>query len=319
MEKIRYGIMGTASIVDRFVGAVRASSQGTVHALASRSQDKAKEKAESLGIGKWYGSYEEMVKDEQINVIYIPTINHAHKENAMLALQSGKHVVVEKPMTLSEEDTRELFQLAREKNLFIMEAQKSLFLPVTEEVKRILTEGLLGKIQLMEYRISVPDVGFKWFYDLASGGGALFGSGNYILTHSQYLLEDTFLSSRGLATLSPQGVDLQCVMLLKSTQGVLVEGKITTLVRTDSELSIHGEKGRILIKDFWKARKAVVEIEGEAPREIHFPCEYEMVYEVDHINSCILMGLTESPVMTGNLSVASARLTDEIWKDFLEV
>ena len=318
MKKLRYGIMGTASIIDRFVGAVRASGQGEVHALASRSLEKAREKGEKLNIGTCYGSYEEMVKDEEIDVIYVPTINHAHKENAMLALRSGKHVVVEKPMTLSEKDTRELFALAKEKKLFIMEAQKSLFLPVTLQVKEMLDQGLLGRVHLMEYRISVPEVGFKWFYDLPSGGGAVFGSGNYILAHSQYLLSDSFTSLRGMATLSEKGVDLQCMMMLKSSKGVLVEGKITTLIRADSELNIYGEKGRVRILDFWKARRALVEIRGEEVREIQVLIDYEMVYEVDHINSCILQGLTESPVMSERLSVESARLIDELWKDFLQ-
>ena len=318
MKKIKYGIMGTARIIDRFVGAVRASEKGEVHALASRSLEKAWERADGLDIDTAYGSYEELAKDPDIDVIYVPTINHAHKENAMLALENGKHVLVEKPMTLSEKDTRELFDFARKKNLFIMEAQKSLFLPVTNEVKRILENDEIGKVHLFEYSISIPEVGFRWFYDKKSGGGALYGSGNYILAHAMNLTEEKLTSAKGHATLSDEGVDLQCAFVLKSQGGVLIEGKITTMVQADSILRIFGEKGKIEIHDFWKAREALVEIYSKGMRRLSHPVEYEMVYEVNHVNECISKGLTESPLMKKHYSIESARITDELWKEFLE-
>ena len=318
LRKIRYGIMGTARIIDRFVGAVRASEKGEVRAIASRSLEKARERADGLGIDTVYGSYEELVKDPNLDVIYVPTINHAHKENAMLALLNGKHVLVEKPMTLSEKDTRELFDYARKQNLFIMEAQKSLFLPVTEEVKGILQKQELGKVHLFEYTISIPEVGFRWFYDRKSGGGALYGSGNYILAHAMNLTEEKITKATGLATLSEEGVDLQCAFVLQSQSGALIQGKITTMVRADSVLRIFGEKGKIEIRDFWKAREATVEIYGEPVRTIGYPVEFEMVYEVDHVNACLEKGLYESPVMKSLYSIESAKITDGLWAEFLK-
>lgn len=309
--------MGTARIIDRFVGAVRASEKGEVHAIASRSHEKARKRADGLGIDIIYGSYEDLAKDPDLDVIYVPTINHAHKENAMLALENVKHVLVEKPMTLSEKDTRELFDYARKKKRFIMEAQKSLFLPVTNEVKRILHEQELGKVHLFDYSISIPEVGFRWFYDKKSGGGALYGSGNYILAHAMNLTEEKLIAHTGLATLSDEGVDLQCAFVLKSLGGALIQGKITTMVQADSVLRIFGEKGKIEIRDFWKAREAKVEIYGEPVRRISHPVEFEMVYEVDHVNACLEKGLYESPVMKSIYSMESAKITDDLWEDFL--
>lgn len=319
MRKIRYGIMGTARIIDRFVGAVRASDFGEVHALASRSLEKARERGRELSIDQVYGGYEELVKDPEIDVVYVPTINHAHKENAMLALHAGKNVLVEKPMTLSGKDTRDLFELAEKKNLFIMEAQKSVFLPITEEVKSILAGGELGKVHQYEYSISIPEVGFSWFYDRKSGGGVLYGSGNYIFAHVMNLTEERLMASRGLATLSEEGVDLQCSFVLKTESGALVDGKITTMVQADSVLRIFGEKGRVEVRDFWKAREATVEIYGEGIRILSHPVHFEMVYEVNHVNECIIEGWTESPVMKKAYSVESADITDALWRGFLEI
>lgn len=318
MRKYKYGIMGTGRIVERFVGAVRSSESGEVSAISSRSLEKAKEKAEELKIDRYYGSYEDLVEDDDIDIIYIPTINSAHKENAVLALNHHKHVVVEKPMTLRRDETKLLFDLAREKGLFIMEAQKSLFLPVTEDVKKIIREGVIGNVHLLDYMISIPEVGFDWFYDKKSGGGALYGSGNYILAHAMHLLEEKLLSPSGHATLSDQGVDLQCIFNLKSKGGVLVDGKITTLVAADSGVTIYGEKGRIIIRDFWKARHAEVFVYGESSRQISVPVEYEMVYEVNHVHDCIRQGLSESPVMSSSISISSGECMDELWDQFVK-
>ena len=318
MKKLKYGIMGTGRIVERFVGAVRSSDACEVTAVASRSLEKAREKAGELSIEKYYGSYEDLVSDDDIDIIYIPTINFAHRDNAVLALSHNKHVLVEKPMTLSKEDTEMLFELAREKGLFIMEAQKSLFLPVTEEVKKVIREGVIGKVHLLDYMISIPEVGFEWFYDRKSGGGALYGSGNYILAHAMHLLEEEHLSSSGQAALSDEGVDLQCIFSLKRSDGVLVDGKITTLFAAESGLTIYGEKGKILIRDFWKARHAEVSVYGGSSRQISVPVEYEMVYEVNHVHACISKGLNESPVMTSRISISSAEHIDRLWEQFLK-
>ncbi|WP_313126372.1 Gfo/Idh/MocA family protein, partial [Proteiniclasticum ruminis] len=119
MKKIRYGVMGTGRIVDRFVSAVRTSSEGEIYAICSRTEESARRKASELHITTWYGSYEELVEDPEVDVVYVPTINFMHREHALLALRHGKHVVVEKPMTLSRKDTEELFEEAEKRGRFI--------------------------------------------------------------------------------------------------------------------------------------------------------------------------------------------------------
>lgn len=317
MEKVRYGVMGTGKIVDRFVSAIRASKESEVYAICSRSEASAKKKAEELDIATYYGTYEALVSDDRVDVVYIPTINHAHKENALLALAHGKHVVVEKPMTLSFQDTQELFEEAERKNCFIMEAQKSLFLPVTLKVRQWLQEKKIGKLQLMEYDIFVPDVSFQWFYDREKGGGALMGSGNYIFSHGMLMENTEIVAVDGQATMD-RGVDLQCTFLMKFRSGVLASGKITTLAAGESKCTLYGELGKIIINDFWKARNAVLELRNGHRQEIAFPVEFEMVYEVDHVSECLGNGLLTSPVMTRERSLAAAEYTDRLYQGFWE-
>ena len=316
MEKIRYGILGTARIIDRFVAAVKNSDFGEVTAVASRDLDKARLRAEKLSVDKYYGSYEALLEDEAIDVVYVPTINHMHYANAKDALLHGKHVVLEKPMTLTKKDTEELFELAKEKGLFLMEAQKSVFLPVTLEAEKLIRSGVLGRLHLMDYSISIPNVDFKWFYDKNSGGGALLGSGSYILSHARKLLQEKFVSTLGMATIGETGIDTQCAFQLKSASGVLVSGRITTLVKAESEARIYGEKGMILIKDFWKARSLFIKLYDGDERSMEFPVDYEMIYEVNHINDCIRNGLLNSPIMDKETSIATAEIIENLISTF---
>ena len=316
MDRVRFGILGTARIIDRFVGAVKNSDFGEVSAIASRDLEKARLRADKLSIGKYYGSYEELLEDETIDVVYIPTINHMHFANARDALLHGKHVVLEKPMTLNKKDTEELFILAKEKGLFLMEAQKSVFLPVTLEAEKLIRSGIIGKVHLADYTISVPNVDFKWFYDKSSGGGALLGSGSYIISHARKVLQEEFVSSHGMATIGETGIDTQCTLSFKTASGVLVSGRITTLVKAESEARIYGEKGMLIIKDFWKARSMTLKLNDGEERTLDFPVEYEMVYEVNHIIDCIRNGLLTSPIMDRETSVATAEIVENLTHSF---
>lgn len=316
MEKIKYGILSTASIVERFVQAVRGSKNGEVVAIASRSLEKAQNKAVELKISKSFGSYEELVSCEDVQVVYIPTINHMHFENAKLALNHGKHVLVEKPMTLSEEHTTYLFKLAKKKNLFIMEAQKSVFLPITIDVKEKVKDGIIGKLHYVRYTMSYPEVGFDWFYDVNKGGGAVYGNAGYILSHSSFILDQELVQPSGLATLGGGGIDLACILSLKTNDGVLIQGQITTILDITSQAEFYGDKGKITINDFWKAREALVEVTGKKAQILSYPVDYEMVYEVDHVNECIEKGIFISAVMTDKRSIATAEIIDLFHEDF---
>lgn len=315
MRKIRYGILGTGRIVDRFVSAVRASEAGEVYAICSRTEENARRRASELDISTFYGTYEELVSDEKVDVVYVPTINYMHKEHAMLALTHGKHVVVEKPMTLTRKDTEDLFKEAEKRGRFLMEAQKSLFLPVTKKVKEWLDEGKIGKLTLMAYDIFVPDVSFQWFYEREKGGGALLGSGNYIFSHALFMTGSRPVSMEGQSVLGKE-VDLQCAFLLKFREEILATCKITTMAKGDSRCILFGTEGRIVIEDFWKAREAILELRTGEIERIAFPEPYEMVYEVNHMNECIEKGLLLSPVMDQEMSLACAEYTDRLYEVF---
>lgn len=319
MAKIRYGILGAANVAPRFIKAVQNTDDAVVTAIASRDMNKARSMADNLGIGKFYGSYMELLEDPEIDAVYIATPNSLHKEHMMMVLGNGKHAVCEKPFTLNEADAHEVFALARDKSLFVMEAQKSVFLPVTLDIRRLLTSGELGRIHLIDYCQSATGFIQDWFYRRESGGGALNGSLSYPMEHAMYLTGSEIDSARGTSTIGETGVDLQCAASVSLKDGTLITSRITTLVETRGMAVVWCEKGHVEIPDFWKARKAKVFYGDGSTIEIEHPCELEMTYEVEHISRCIMDGLTESPVMTERMTSMSAKALEdvrrEIWQE----
>ena len=130
--------MGAAKIVPRFVAGVKESGQAEVTGIAARNKEKAQKTALELEIPQVYDDYASLVNAAEIDLIYIPLINKQHYPQAKMALEAGKNVLLEKPFTLTLEESQELFKIANEKNLFLMEAQKSVFLPVMAQIKKWL-------------------------------------------------------------------------------------------------------------------------------------------------------------------------------------
>ena len=194
------GILSTSSIAPRFIAAVREEGSFQITALSSRSQEKAEEKAKAWDIPKAYGSHEDLLKDKDVDIVYISAVNSAHYKWAKAALEAHKHVICEKPCTTTEAQTKELFALAKEKRLFLMEAQKMLFLPAVLAAKQAIDEGKLGKIHMAEFNHSFYGSYNNWMYDEAAGGGPLLSSAIYVVELLQYLFGCKIAQMDGLCT-----------------------------------------------------------------------------------------------------------------------
>jgi len=316
MRKLRYGILSTASIVPRFINALRESRTGEAVAIASRSLEKANQKAQLWNIPKTYGSYEELCKDPDIDVVYVAMINSEHYRNAYMALSCGKHVVCEKPFALKASEAQHLFAYAREQNLFIVEAQKVVFLPTIHEIKSLIQSGALGRIHLVDLTSSCSSVYNDWLHSKAAGGGALYGNASYSLHLVQFLFDCPIISYTGTATRIDSEVDEQCVINLKMENQVLVVSKISTNVEAINKAYIYGELGYIEIPDYWKARTAHVHYKTGEQQIIFHPCEFELTYEAAHFNDCIQNGLLQSPVMTESITVNTLEIMQHLQEQF---
>ena len=310
------GILSTSSIAPRFIAAVREEGSFQITALSSRSLEKAEEKAIGWGIPKAYGSHEDLLQDSDVDIVYISAVNSAHYKWAKAALAAGKHVICEKPCTTTEAQTRELFAMAKERNLFLMEAQKMLFLPAVLAVKEAITSGKLGKVKIAEFNHSFYGSYNNWMYDEAAGGGPLLSSGIYVIELLQFLFDCDVAEVRGICEKHPgTNVEEQYAISGRMENGVLFSMKNSTVALMKNGACFYGEKGYAELPDYWKARKVIFcDHKTEAVEE--YPCDHELLYEVRHIADCFEKGLRESPVVSGEFSARAIRTLENIKKQW---
>ena len=308
---IRYGILSTSSIAPRFISAVRAAGDAQIVALSSRSVEKAREKAALWDIPTAYGSHKELLEDPNVDVVYISTVNAQHYTWAKAALEHGKHVVCEKPCTVSSALTRELFVLAQQKRLFLMEAQKMLFLPAILETRKFISAGLLGDIHMVEMSHSFSAAYNNWMYDAQAGGGPLLSSGIYAVEFLLWMF-GPIRSIKGTASFMPNGVEYQYILTGETENGILFSIRNSTKTALDNTAKIYGANGFLEIPEYWKARKINLQLSNQETQIYEFPCEYELVYEAEHISRCVETGALTSPVVTPELTIAGIEALEQV-------
>ena len=308
--KYNFGILSTSSISKRFVLALKESGVGIPLALCSRTKEKASQKAKEWGIERAYGDYQSLINDPDIDVVYVSTVNSEHYHWAKAAILKGKHVLCEKPCTVSTEQTRELFELAEENGVLLMEAQKMLFLPVWEKVKQIVGSGALGKARSVNMSHSFPVSYNNWMLDKSLGGGPLLSSGIYAIELILWLFGDV---ERLCPVLYYGDGEVERAYHVSgiTKSGVLFTFENSTLVQLPNEAEIFFEKGSIKVKNYWKARSFVVKTE-KGEESFTFDCEHELIYEILHFIDCLENGLCESPVMTKKLSLNGIGVIEKI-------
>lgn len=306
--QLNYGILSTSSIAPRFIAAVREADAGKCVALSSRTLDKALEKAKEWNIPQAYCSHEELLNDENVNIVYISTVNALHYKWAKAALEKGKHVICEKPCTTCAEQTRELFALAREKGLFFMEAQKMLFLPAVQALRSHIESGELGQIRMVELSSSFAADYNSWMFDKSAGGGPLLSSGIYGIQLITWLF-GPIKSISGFHSAEAGEAEWQYAICGETQSGVLFTLRNSMRATLENSAKFYGTKGNAELPSFWKARKLILSEQTE-----EFPCQHELIYEATHIMECLEKGLLTSPIATEDLAVQGIAAIEEIKK-----
>ena len=305
--KLRYGIVSTATITRRFINAVKKSGDEVI-GVASRTKSKAEILAKELNIQNVYDDYATMYADKNIDIVYIATNNATHVEQIKLALHYRKHVVCEKPIALNKQQAIEIFELARKQNCFLMEAQKSVFLPVTNDIKEIIEKQTLGKLHQVEMSSSFPNPTAPWMHD-PTQGGVIYGSANYTFHYLDYLLNPTHSKLRSLGIFEESGT-CERVSLSLILDNVLVNSRISMNGFTQNHAIFYFEHGYIRVPQYWKAQSYFIH-KNETIKEVIYNIDFEMLYEVEHIHKCIENGLLESPIMSAKRSIMCCKLVDE--------
>ncbi len=316
-KRINWGIIGLGGVAHEFAMGLKNSEHSHLYGVGSRSIETAKEFCHNYEADVFYGSYEELAQNPDIDIIYIATPHVFHKENTLLCLNAGKHVLCEKPFTLSGADAQEMVTVAKEKGLFLMEALWSRFFPLMDKVREILDQKLIGDIVSID-----AEFGFKAAFDPDSrlfnkelGGGALFDIGIYLISLAHMVLGVPERIEAG-ADIGVTDIDERCTMILRYPNDALARLGCTITEEKDGEAKIVGTAGSITIcSHFWRPERMVVEIDGKGLEEFLFDIDGNGYnYEAEAVSEALLNGETEHAHMPLQGSVEILNIIDEIRK-----
>jgi len=316
MRKIKWGIIGLGNIANKFAQTVKAMDSVELEAVASRNKEKSEAfgKVYDVPFEKCYSSYEELVKDESIEAVYIAVPHVFHKELSILCLKNGKAVLCEKPVTMNGNEIREVINVAEENKMFFMEGMKTRFLPINQKIKSWINEGRIGDVRLLQ-----ADFGFNAQFDPMNrlfnkdlGGGALLDVGIYNVSYSSFIFGNYPKSIKSNLYIGKTGVD-ECVSINLGYE----EGKQAQLygainINTIRDANIIGTKGKICVPKFSNADTAYILIDGKE-KKIQMPFDINgFEYQISEVVKCINEGKLQSEIMSWNDSIEIMNIMDYI-------
>ncbi len=314
---MKWGILAPGTIANKFAQTVIGMNtpEEQLLAVGSRNLEKAKTFGEQYGIPNCYGSYEELTADKTIDAVYICSPNNYHYEHAMLCLNAGKHVLCEKPFTVTAADAERLYKAAEEKGLFIMEGFWIRFLPLYESILEIIQSGKYGKLMHARCNYGFVAKGArlerKMRADLA--GGALLDIGIYNLGFLQMVMGSSPESFQTTVRRNEYGTDtFSTVDLVYPGERTAYAAQCIGMVM-DRQAALYFEHAEIDLPDFQQAFSMTVKPEGEDPYEVTMQPEINgFEYEIREVTACVRAGLNASRIYRPEQSVSLIHLLEEI-------
>lgn len=317
MSKFKFAIMGAANIAEKFCDAVSKTDSCEVIAVSGKTEARLKEFSEKMGIPKYYVGYENMLKNEKPDCVYIATVTSLHYELTMLCIKYGIPVLCEKAMFRNSEEASTCLSYAKEKGVFVMEAMWSRFLPAIKKAKEWADSGKIGKIGFVK-----ADLGWtaqvnpnNRFYSKALGGGAAYDLLVYSYELSTYILGDGFKDMSVQAVWSDTGVDISENVTLRYDSAIASLGASLSCM-VEERLVISGDRGLIIVPKIHFASEAFLYDSSRNEIE-HFVDDITpngFIYEVLEAAECVKSGKLESETVPHSTTLGCAKMFDELLK-----
>lgn len=248
MKNWNMAILGAGNIANAMAQTINGLEEVNAYAVASRDKKRAEEFATRWNFEKAYGSYEELVSDPEVELIYIATPHSHHFEHAKLAVEHGKAVLVEKAFTANAIQAEELIRLAEEKNVFLTEAIWTRYLPTATTIQNILKAGAIGEPQSLTAEFSIPLTHIKRMCEPKLAGGALLDLGMYTLTFASMYFGDDIVRVESKCKKYETGVDATDEILFTYRDGKVAQLRTSFVSGPVNEATIRGTKGSLYVK-----------------------------------------------------------------------
>ncbi|TBX17351.1 oxidoreductase [Clostridium perfringens] len=290
MKKLKWGILGPGNIARDFAQALNRVN-GEVYAVASRNKERAEKFARENDVKKAYGSYDEIIKDKDIDVVYIATPHSNHYEYIIKSLNNNKHVLCEKAITVNEKELEEALKIAREKNLVLEEAMTLFHMPLYEKVIKKINNEDLGKVNMVQVSFG----SFKEydennrFFNLDLAGGALLDIGTYALFFARYFLSSMPEEILSTVKKAKTGVDEESGIILKTKEEEIATISLAFRSKMPKRGIVSCDNGFITIDNFPRANKATINYLDGAVEVIECgeeekALDYEVIFMEEKIN-----------------------------------
>lgn len=315
-DKVRWAILGTGDIAGQFAGDLRHVKDAELWAVGSRSLDRAEAFGDRFSVPKRYGSYEETVADPSVNIVYVATPHPRHRDDSLLAINSGKGVLCEKPFAINAQQALEMCEAATEQGVLLMEARVSHFFPAMSRVRALLAEDAVGAVRLVK-----ADFCFRreWdpehrLFSMEMGGGALLDVGIYGVALAQMALRREPESILSTVEKASTGVDVQSTLLFEYGGGTAAVVTCGSRLDLPQAATIAGTAGYIHIPPRFAQPDslALTAADGKEQRWEYAHMGLGYAFEAEEACRCIRAGDTQSAMLPLEDTLAVMRTLDRV-------
>ncbi len=289
LKQKRIAIMGTGNIAGIMAQTIKKMKNVKCYAVASRDSNRAKEFAKKYGVKKAYGSYEEMVMDSKIDLVYIATPHSEHYQNMKLCIENGRAVLCEKAFTANAKQAEDIFKLAKENGVFVAEAMWTRYMPMLSTIRGILNSGIIGMPSMLTCNLGYHLVNIPRMMEPALAGGALLDLGVYTINFASMMFGTEVTRINSSCTMTQTGVDASNSITMTFRDGKMAVLDSTMLGMSDRRGIIYGTSGYMEIENinnfesvtvYDRNRKVMKSV--KAPKQIS-GYEYEVMSSLNAI------------------------------------
>lgn len=314
MKKLNWGIIGAGRIAHQFAADMATVANSQLYAVAARDKTRAQAFAEQYQADVAYGDYQQLFNDDNVDAVYIATPHNFHFEQAKAAMLAGKSVLCEKPITVSQQESAALFQIAKEQQVYLIEGMWTYFLPAIKQAKQWVDEGRIGKLLHVKADFGYPQVYTpdSREYSAKLAGGCVFDMGIYPIALAHLFTQHSPESIYVTGSVAPNCVEDDVSFIFNYPQMTATLGT-SFKCKLQNWAYIIGDKGYIAIPDFWRASEChLYQLEEKVASYNDERTTLGFDYEINAVSDDILSGRLTSDIVTPDSSNTFQQLINQV-------
>ena len=314
MNEVKWGIIGAGNIANKFAEDIKLADNSKLIACSSKDPAKADNFMKRHKLEHAYGSYDEMLRNDAVDAVYISTTHNFHFENALLCIKHGKNVLCEKPFTMNALQAEQVFEKANEKKVFVMEGMWTRFLPVTTRLNDQIKNGEIGKPMSVfaEFGVKFPYLPESRAFNMNLAGGGLLDLGIYAISFACNIFGNHPVKIESEVKMGQTGVDEEARIVLTYSEGRTATLRYSMMENYKNSATITGTKGDISVDSVFMPSKTTLKKSDGYSADFENTGHNGFEFEIQAATDMILQGELQSPVIRWTDTVEMLRICDTL-------